>query len=328
MGDIKSKARFLKVKEILEKETDDDHKLTLKEIISKLENEFGPTFKVEKKAILDDIQSLKDNQFYIVEDHGMHNATLYCHPNKIFDIYELRVLIDAVSSARFISKNETKKLIEKIKGLTSKPLQKRLENSIHIDEKVKCTDNKIKYYLDAIHRAISEQKKLSFQYGSYTTDKEFKLHREGEEYAVIPYELVWSNDYYYLIARDNIHRDVIHYRVDRMRNVKVTKESFEVRDFNVDDHLRKTFNMYSGVEDIVEIEFDNHLINVVIDRFGCDIDIKKTDDKTFKIRIHAAISKGLVRRILTWGSDAKVLSPQYLVNEIKAEGRRILDMYE
>jgi len=328
MGDVRNKHRIMKLQEIFIKDTDEENQLSVYELINRLKLEFGDDYDVDKKAILDDIQTLDENKFYILKNPGDHNKNLYSHQNRSFELYELRMLIDAVSSARFVTKEETRNLIEKIKKLTSKGLAKKLQNQIFLDQRVKSEDQQVKLYIDKIHTAISQFNKIEFQYGNYNVDKDFSLHRQGVFYQVTPLGLIWSSDYYYLIGKDNLHIDIVNYRVDRMRKVKISEEKFIKTNFNVQQYINSTFNMYTVNIEPINIKFDNHLINVVIDRFGKDIDINKFDEKYFTIRVNAAISKGLIRWILTWGSDTKVLSPISLIDEMRVETEKMKNLYK
>nr|WP_240908723.1 WYL domain-containing protein [Paenibacillus timonensis] len=237
------------------------------------------------------------------------------------------MLIDAVSSARFITPNETKRLIDKIKALTSNHLAKKLQHQISVDPSVKALNQEVRYHIDQIHTSIDEHKFITFQYGNYNVKKKFVLRHEGKFYTAIPLALVWNNDYYYVVAKSQSHNEIKHYRVDRMKNVSVITETFTPIDFNIAEHMRQSFNMYPGEVEYIEIQFDNHLINVVIDRFGQDINIWKIDDQNFSIKIKAAISEGLLRWILMWGSDAKVISPQTLVEKLRQEAIKMSNLY-
>lgn len=327
MRDIRNKTRIVKLKEIFYNETDDTSKLCIEDIIKRLQQEFGDNYTVEKKAIKDDIDALNENDFCIIEEQGKKNKKFYSHQDKTFEIHELRMLIDAVSSARFITRKETEGIIEKLKNLTSKNLGKKLQNQIHLDGTIKSEDPYVKLYIDKIHTAISENKELNFKYGNYNVKKEFYLHHDGELYSVKPYALVWNNDYYYLVAIDERKGCLVHYRVDRMRNVDIVDMHFKKDDFNIRKHLNSTFNMYPGKVEIIEIQFDNHLINVILDKFGKDANIRRVDDNSFILRASAAVNKGLVRWILTWGSDAKVISPESLAKEIENEAQKMIGLY-
>lgn len=143
-----------------------------------------------------------------------------------------------------------------------------------------------------------------------------------------PYGLVWSQDFYYLIVEPVGEKGKRHFRVDRMRNVFVSDNSFvKEANFDMNEYLKKLFHMYVGEEITMEVEFDNHLINVVIDRFGPGADIRPMNNGRFKFFTKAILADGLVRWLLTWGSDAKVIYPQKLVDRMKEETEKFYHTY-
>lgn len=332
MVDISVKQRIIKLKEIFENETDEFNKLSLQDLIDKLTKEFdyesAGKFSVDKKAIKDDLNKLKASGFSINIDTVAKGKKLYYHNERLFELYELSLLIDAVSSARFITKQETETIINKIKRLTSKGLAKKLQNRIHIDGMVKSENSRLKYYLDSIHSAILEHKKIRFQYGNYSTNKEFSLHHDGAYYIVEPYALVWNNDFYYLICNDVKKKKILNYRVDRMVNVVEADQTFKKDDFDITKYLEQSFNMYPGRVDVVEIQFNNGLLNAIIDRLGKNLTMWKADNNSFIVRFKAAINEGLLRWMLMWGADAKVLNPPQLINMIKDENKKINEIYK
>lgn len=252
----------------------------------------------------------------------------YSHQNRLFELHELRVLVDAVSSARFITSAETEELIKKLKKLTSVYLAKQLENRILLTEGTKTENSFVKHSIHTLHEAIWDRRVIQFQYGRYNVEKEFQLSRNGDFYYVKPLGLVWNNQYYYLIGEYEPEGDIRHYRVDRMRKVTALEKNFLPNpDFDVSKYTNKLFHMYSGEERNIEIEFDNHLINVVIDHFGVNVPITRHTENTFRISTPAVISDGLVRWILTWGGDAKVLNPPALVERMKAEAEKLWKQY-
>ena len=146
---------------------------------------------------------------------------------------------------------------------------------------------------------------------------------------MLPYGLVWSQDFYYLIAKTVGDGKMKHFRVDRMRNIYVKKNKFvKEPSFDMNQYLRKLFHMYSGEEISIEVEFDNHLVNVVIDRFGPEADIRPMPNGRFKLFSKVIFSDGLVRWLLTWGSDAKVLHPPKLVQRIKEDIEKSYKNYQ
>lgn len=327
MGDISNKQRILNLMEIFKSETDENHHLSVDDIYERMIEKAGPNFNANMKSIRSDIESLSDFGFNIDHEVGSHNKKLYYFQDRDFEFYELRMLIDAVSSAKFITSDESQRLIEKLKSQTSSHLSKNLENQIFLEKKVKCENNSVRYYIDTIHRAIGNNFKLKYKYGSYDVNKNFNLHKDGNYYILKPYALVWNNDFYYIIGIYEGKEKFSHYRIDRMRKVEILEENFEKVEFDVSDYLNKTFNMYSGEVDIVYLKFHKKLINVVLDRFGTDVDIYSIDKDTFSIKVQAAVSEGLVRWLLTWGSDVEVISPDSLKASVMDEIAKMCSKY-
>lgn len=321
------KQRLLLLQELLKVYTDQDNELTVKQIIDLFYQKYNVV--IGRKAIIDDLKELEQsNLFDITINHKDGFEKYFSHQNRHFDISELRVLIDAISSAKFITKSETDKLVDKIKGLTSERLSIPLENRIVLSDSSKSNNPLVKYFINNLHSAISNANVINFQYGKYNVNKEFKLSRKGDLYPVRPYALVWNSDYYYLIGEYIPEKEIRHYRVDRMRKVGTTDEVFLPDPvFDITKYTGSLFHMYSGETSSIEIEFDNHLINVVIDRFGNKITVTPTSESSFRITTQAVVSDGLVRWLLSWGFNAKVMSPPSLIKRMKEESEKLYNHY-
>lgn len=329
---ISSKERLLKLMDIFQNETNEEKKLSIDDISNMLKVEYSKEtheFKVDKKTIKSDINKLIDSGFNIDVCIEKKGKKVYYYFGEALDMYEIRILLDAVYSAKSLTDKERNNLIKKIKSLTNKGNSEIYDSKLYISHQPIVSENTyLKYYLDKVHKAIFKRNKLRFQYGNYDTDKNFNIHHNGDFYIVCPYNLVWSNDFYYLVAYDEKKKKIINYRVDRMRKVEVEKEDFQIDDeFDINAYLKSCFNMYPGQVDTVEIKFVNKLINAIIDRFGKEVAIVNKDDKTFTIRFEAAVNEGLLRWILNWGADAEIISPQYLKNMLKKEIDRMSRIY-
>lgn len=326
---LSSKQRLIKLQELLRKHTDEENQLKLDEILDLFYEEYK--IHAGKKAIRDDLKELEESDLFDVtvnqEKDGVEK--FYSHQQRLFEIHELRLLIDAVSSAKFISTKETEDLVDKIKQLTSVHQAKQLGNRIILPENSKNENTKIKYTIHMLHAAILSNYYIQFKYGRYNLQKEFKLSHDGDFYQLKPYALVWHNNFYYLIGEYLPTEEIRHYRVDRMRDVFALDETF-VPDtgFDISKYTEKLFHMYSGEEALVEVEFNAYMINVVIDRFGRGVNIRPVGEDKFRISTQAIISDGLVRWLMTWGSDAKVLTPQSLVERIKDEVEKFYRVYQ
>ncbi|WP_458413037.1 helix-turn-helix transcriptional regulator [Schinkia sp. CFF1] len=326
---LSNRARLFLLMEILQKYTDEDHQLTIQEIVEKFEADYG--FEVKVPGIKNDLTDLEDLDFFPNISYQKANGlpSYYSYHHRHFEFHELRLMIDAISSAKFITKEDTEKIINSLKKFTSSYKAERLENRILLSEHSKSENKQVKYIISDLHDAITSHTIIEFQYGRYNMEKQFVLSNKGGVYRVKPYALVWNNDYYYLIGEYMPQKEIRHYRVDRIHNSIIkTNETFLPNPyFNITDYTNKLFHMYSGEETTIEMEFSNGLINVVIDRFGRNADIRPIDNSRFKLFTKGIISEGLVRWILTWGSDAKVLYPPKLVEQIKQEAEKFYKIY-
>ena len=230
---------------------------------------------------------------------------------------------------RDLSRKSTERLLMKIRKLTSRRLAKQLKNELYVAEELKQEMVEITAYVQLLHKAVEEHRIIAFQYGRYGTDLHFHLSNEGKEYNVKPYGLVWNNDKYYLIGNYEPEDEIRQYRLDRMRNIRVLEKKFVLDTyFNLNDYLSKMFHMFGGDMISLEVEFNNNLINVIIDRFGTDANIQDTGNGTFILKSQAAVSDGLVQWLLRWGSDAKVLHPHKLVVRMKEESDKLYKLYQ
>lgn len=320
--------RLLKIKEILFAETDERNELGIGEIANKLKNLLGEDSSFDSRTLRRDLDVLDSMDFEIVRNKGKFGKTLISHQARLFETYQLRLIIDAILSARFITTNEKEKLIKKVKRLTSKHIAKTLPEPVLFSQSANVDYELVKLNIDSVHYAISERKVLTYQYGKFNVDKQFEYNRDGDTYYTEPYALIWQNDYYYLIGRFQETNDIRHYRLDRIRNIMVTGERFVKRDFNLHEYVNQSFHMFAGEEIWIKVRFHINLVNVVLDRFGQDADIRKTGGTHFVLSTKAKLSDGLVNWILTWGNQAKVLTPDYLVDMIKEKIGKMAAMYE
>lgn len=319
--------RLLKLQEILFRQTDDQHELSIDELTEKL-SQFFPTSNFDKRTIKRDLQLLDELDFEVILNKGKFGKNLFSHQTRLFETYQLRLIVDAILSARFITTNEKKNLINKVKHLTSEHIAKTLPEPILFSQSVNMDYELVKLNIDRVHYAIANNKVLSYQYGRFNVDKQFQFSREGMVYQVEPYALIWQNDNYYLIGRFQETNELRHYRLDRIRNIKINEETFKKKEFHLQEYVDHSFHMFAGEEIWIKIRFHNDLVNVVLDRFGLDADIKRVDEKYFVISTKAKLSEGLINWILTWGDKAKLLSPEYLVEQVKEKIAKMNAIYQ
>ena len=188
-----------------------------------------------------------------------------------------------------------------------------------------------RYNVDRLHAAIAENKKVSFKYFDYDIKKEKAFRKNGDKYSVSPYALSWDDENYYLITFSTKYNDFTHYRVDRMTDIDLIDEERDPlpdrEHFDIAEYTKKVFNMFGGEEVLVQLQFDNSLVNAVVDRFGKDVVIGKKDENSFCIWIKVAVSSTFFAWISQFGSKVKILSPEPVIEQYKLHLSGILDQY-
>ncbi|MCD5324459.1 MULTISPECIES: helix-turn-helix transcriptional regulator [Pontibacillus] len=325
--EVNNNTRLLQLQEILSKETDELHELSMKEIMEKLKFVFGPEANFDKRTLKRDMEVLEEAGFEVIQNKGDFGKTLYSYQDRVFETYQLRLLNDAVLSAKFITEKEKKDLIQRIKNLTSKHIAKTLPDPLLFNQSANDGYQLVKLNIDHVHTAIAEQKVLLYQYGKYNMKKEFEYNRDGSTYEVEPYALIWQNDFYYLIGRFRGTGEMRHYRLDRMRNIRLSEERFRKEEINIQDYVDQSFHMFAGENTWIKVQFHASLLNVVLDRFGLDASIQQVDEEHFLLSTKAKMSTGLVAWIMQWGRKAKVVSPEALKEEVREEVRAMFEGY-
>lgn len=321
------KLKILYLMKALIERTDENHPMTVKDIMNLLE-EYGIV--VERKTVYDDIETLKTFGLDIVSRR--QKPTGYYLGSRTFELPELKLLVDAVQSSRFITLKKSRELIKKLESLTSIYEGKGLERQVFVNNYVKAVNESVYYNIDKIHEALSNDKQLTFQYYEWTVSKEIKLKKDGARYRISPWGLLWKDDNYYLIAIDEKSGVVKHYRVDKMLKIQVEKEQrngaelFE--NFNVAQFAAKTFGMFGGREEKLTMEFENHFVGTVIDRFGQDVILCKKDEEHFLAFVSVNISSHFFAWLAGLGSGVKILSPTNVQKEYIRFLKKALDCYK
>lgn len=324
----KNNYRLLQLKELLFNETDEKHELDIYELKEKLLQVLDIK-NIDNRTIKNDLESLESMDFEIMKNRRKFGKIYYSHQAKLFETYQIRLLVDAILSARFITIKEKRVLIDKLKDLTSVHIRKTLPEPVLFSQTINLDYEQIKLNIDKVHQAIAEEKVVRYKYGEYNVHKKFDYRREGNWYYVEPYALIWQNDLYYLIGHFQETNEIRHYRLDRIREIEITDTSFD-KDctFVLQQYVDNTFHMYSGDEVKMKIRFDNSLINAIFDHFGLDIDIMPEGSDHFILTTKAKLSDGLISWILKWGGKAQVLSPEVLVQQVKDEVKKMVENYQ
>ena len=316
------KQKLLYLQKIMLEKTDEDHGLTINEIKDALD---GYGIKAERKSLYDDIEILQNFGLDICTIRT--NTVRYYIGNRDFQIPELKLLVDAIQSSKFITRKKSLELINKLGHLVSENESTQLRREVYVTNRVKTVNEHIYYNVDKLHNALSENKKISFQYFKWDLDfsngtKIVKTARKnGEAYKVSPWALCWDDENYYLIAYDSEAEMIKHYRVDKMERIRLLKEerdgSEKYKDFNPARYAKSVFSMFGGEECEVKLLVDNDFIGVIVDRFGSDIFVVRHDEHSFTVTVHVMLSPQFYAWLFGLGGKVKILSPEKAIIEFK-----------
>ena len=329
-GNANSKLKLLRLMDILNEYSDEDHPLSAPELCAML-SDYGIT--AERKSIYNDISTLEEYGLDVIKSSDGKKG--YFIGEREFQIPEIRLLLDAVRSAKFISPDKTKELSKKIQHGLSTYQRQELYDQVYYDDSQKEQNDKIYFVIDALSRAVHEKKKVSIHYRRRVIETSEKPKNEDRLYKLTPYALIWRDDHYYLIANNEKYDNLMHLRIDRITSANILSENgrpvSEVSDyvdkFDVVDYTNRVFNMFSGESARIEIKCSNDKWEVVRDRFGFDVLVIDRDDETFTISIVAAKSEGLILWLMQFGKDMVVLSPTDFRDEMKSRINGALEAY-
>lgn len=314
------KLKLLYILKLLTENTDERHPVSTADIIAYLE---ANGIHSERKSIYDDMEKLCDFGYDIIQVHSRQGGGYYM-AGREFELPELKLLVDAVQASRFITTRKSRSLIKKLELLAGKHDAGKLQRQVYVAGRVKTENESIYYNIDNIHRAIQENRQISFQYMEWNLKKEL-VPRAGGFRQVSPWALIWQDENYYLAAYAQSDGIMKHYRVDKMGQVQVLEETREgMEQFGRLDpaaYSNRTFGMFGGEEETVTLQFPNRLIGVVLDRFGKEADIRPMTDRVFRVRARVAVSGQFYGWLAGIGREAVVVSPEH----VKEEYRRWLE---
>lgn len=320
------KLKILYLMKMFLEQTDEEHSIGIADIIRELEN-YG--ISAERKSIYADIDTLK--VFGLDISKKKSKSTEYYLASREFELAELKLLVDAVQCSKFVTHKKSHELIKKLESLTSKKQALMLQRQVYVANRAKSVNENIYYNVDKLHQAIADNRKVSFQYFDYNLEKEKVYRREGERYVISPYSLSWDDENYYVIAYYKKHDNFVHYRVDRMSGIEVIEEPRATLNedtvFNVAEYAKQTFNMFNGVDEVVWLEFDNDLVNQVLDRFGADISIQKETEATFSIRTRVKVSGTFFSWVAQYGRKVRIMHPENVRSDFRNFLHEILEQY-
>ncbi len=327
-----TKLKLLYIKDHLESKSDEDHPVSVEELMEMLRSK---GIECERKSIYSDIKTLKE---YGVDVDSVRNPFPgYCVYSRDFELPEIRLLVDAVQAADFITPKKTRDLIGKIGSLCSEHQYTEFKDNVYIDNRVKCANEEIYYNIDVVSRAIQKGKKIRFIYGKRKINElGNEIIHDEKEFCVSPYALIWNNDRYYLVSNKENYDNLMHTRIDRMKKVEITEEkSRDFREvspyeksFNSADYSKKIFNMFSGENQRLVLSCDNSILEEILDRFGSSSRIRPDSvEGRFILSAQCVISEGLASWIMQFAGKAEVIEPESLKNDVCQKAREIYELY-
>jgi len=312
--DIKARLRPFYVAKMLYEQTDEDHFLTIAQIIDQLEKDYG--ISTTRGTVGDDIRVLQEFGFEIEVEQSTQKRIYLI--GRTFDLPELKTLIDAIESARFIPKKKSADLVKKIASLSSKHTSADLVRNVDVENRLKTDNQKVLYIMDALNEAINKQKKVSFQYFSYNSNKKQEIKNDGFTYIFSPYKLIWNGDYYYAVGFSEKHKGVGSFRVDRIVKRPMILEEDAVcppDGFDLNVYLNSMFRMYNGERKQVELICDNDLMDAIIDKFGKDVSVSPNDTESFLVTTNTSVGRVFYSWVFGFEGKVSILSPDEVREE-------------
>ena len=307
--DNDSKLRLLYIEKMLN-DTDEEHPLTNAEIMQILEEKYGIT--THRTTIPSDIDLLIKS--------GMEIEIIESKPKKYylndyartFTLPELKILVDSVASFKFITKNKSDELIEKIVTLGTPSSVPSLKRNLWSEGRIKQENERIYFNIEAINQAINEGKKIAFQYFQYDVKKKQKLKHDGALYKFSPYALVWNGDYYYMVGYSEKHDGIGTFRIDRIAKTPQILDDDAVpmpQDFDIAEYTNGMLRMYNSERCDVELICDNSVMDAIIDKFGTNAKTYAYDMTSFKLEVNVAVNHVFLSWVFGFGGKVRIKSP-------------------
>ena len=302
------KLKLLYLAEIFERETDEKHGLTGPDLISKLA-ERGVD--VERKTLYRDIDCLREFGYDIVK--YQRSKPEWGLASRDFQDGELLLLADAVQSSKFLSKRKSEALVKSLGKLASKHLADDLRRRVHVEGRIKTQNESVFYNIDAIQRAMTAKRKISFRYFKHDEMKRRILQHDGELYLETPVQLVYMDDCYYVVVWNDKHEGFANYRVDRMLDIDVAEEEATKNDqiatFDVGKYQQRVFNMFNGDAVAVTLRVKSSAMSSVLDRFGKDLLVTKAADGVATACVTVMEAPTFYGWLTQFGEDVMIQGP-------------------
>ena len=308
------KFKFTYLMEIMLEKTDDDHALTMSQIMDELER-YDVT--AERKSIYVDFADMTERFGIEIIKEQRGRETYYHVGSREFELAEVKLLVDAIQSSKFITQTKSRELITKLKKFVSEYQGKTLQRQVFIDDRVKTMNESVFYNVDEVYNAINTNKKIRFKYYKWDINKKLVPKKNGDWFVLSPWGLTWMDENYYMIAYDDWDGNVKSYRIDKMMRITITDEERTGNDafkaYDMAKLSKSTFGMYGGPKKRVTIQFENSMCGVFLDRFGKDdISFRPVNDGWSEFSVEVNVSQHffgwLYLKLTTWQSFQNQLS--------------------
>lgn len=317
---------LLLLQRYLYEHTDDQHPASVADILA-FWREHG--IQAGRKSVYSAIEVLQSNGMDIVCVKSTQNR--YFVGERLFELPELKLLVDAVQSSRFITRRKSDALIRKLEHLASVYQARQLQRQVFVSGRVKVMNESIYFNVDRLHTAIAARRAITFQYFDYDLQRKKVLRRGGQQYAVSPYGLIWNSDNYYLVAYDSANREMRHYRVDKMTGITVTDKPLEGTEqysaFDIAVYGQKHFGMYSGEEMTVTLRGTRAMVGVVLDRFGQDVILVPDGPEHFTVSIPLVLSPQFFGWLFALEPELTLVAPPQAVDQYRERLRLVQAQY-
>ncbi len=308
---------------LLLERSDEEHPISRQEMQEELAR-WG--LSAERKSLYDDMEQLRELGLDVQARRGRGGGWFI--GQRDFELAELKLLVDAVQSSRFLTQRKSDALIHKLEGLTCVHQARQLQRQVYVDRRVKTMNESIFYNVDRLHGAIAANRVITFRYFEYNAAKERVFRRDGAKYRVTPYGLIWDSENYYLAGWDELRGEQRHYRVDKMADISVTGMKGRPRDgWDPEGYARRHFGMFAGRDCQLRLRCVSRLAGVVIDRFGLDVPLVPDGEGYFTVTVDVAASPPLWGWLFGLGAGVEVLSPDWAVEEFKNQLKAVAAAY-
>lgn len=326
------KMKLLYLMRMLEEESDEQHPLTMSYILARLE---AMGVEAERKSIYDDLDTLRFFGMDIIKQTAKPQG--YFLASREFEMPELKLLVDAVQSSKFITARKSSELIKKVENLSSRHQAGLLQRQVYVANRIKTMNESIYYNVDALHNAIAAESQITFRYFEWVVDftggekVKSRFRKEGALYQISPWALAWEDENYYLVGYDSVSQKIKHYRVDKMteirQNAKPRDGQQEFRNFDMGVYSRGLFGMFGGKEETVRLRMENRLIGVVADRFGRQLKLLPAGEGFFEVWVSVNVSPQFFSWLFGFEEKVQILSPLWVREEYCRALERVSGVY-